>query len=84
MKTKEIFPWNVKVGDVLVMGGPYGGESNSEIIAIQKGRAHFFRATKWTFVVKEPMYMTREFRYYGKFMAQGLQHEAEKVKILKK
>ena len=84
MKTKLVSPWNVKIGDHLVMGGPYGGDSSSEIIAIQKGRAHFFRATKWIFYVKEPLWMTKEFSYYGKFMAQGLQHKAEKVKILKK
>ncbi len=83
MQTKLINPWNVKIGDKLVMGGPYGGESNSEIIAIQKGCAHFFRATKWTFYVQEPMYGDRSFSYYGKFMAQGLQHEVEKVKICK-
>lgn len=81
MKTKQIFPWNVKIGDSLVMSGPHGGISYSEIIDIRKGKAYFFRATKWTFVVKEPMYMTKEFSYYGKFMAEGLKHEAEKVKI---
>ena len=66
------------------MGGPHGEKSHSEVIDIRKGNAYFFRATKWTFVVKEPLYMTKEFSYYGKFMAQGLKHDAEKVEILNK
>lgn len=84
MKIKELSPWNVKIGDCLVMTGPHGGQSSAEIIDIRKGRAYFFRATKWTFVVKEPMYGDTKFSYYGKYMAQGMKFEPQKVAILKK
>jgi hypothetical protein len=83
MKTKEIFPWNVKVGDFLVIKGPYGGEYQAEILGISKGRASMFYASKWTFHVKET-FGFKEFSYYGKGFMDGSPIKADKVKIVKK
>lgn len=83
MKTKEIFPWNVKVGDFLVIRGPHGGEYQTEILRISKGRASMFYASKWTFHTRE-VFGFKEFSYYGKGFLEGKPFKAEKVQIMKK
>jgi len=83
MKTKQIFPWSVKVGDFLVINGPYGGEYETEILGISKSRASMFYAAKWTFHTKE-VFGFKSFSYYGKGFIEGSPIKAEKVKIAKK
>lgn len=83
MKTKLLSPWNVKVGDTLVIEGPHGGKYESKIIQINKGRAHFFRATKWEFVTAETICGFKSHIFYGKHKAEGLSFSANKVEIKK-
>ena len=83
MKTKLLAPWNVKVGDTLVIEGPHGGKYESKIIQINKGRAYFFRATKWEFVTAEKLFGCKSHIFYGKYKAEGLSFSANKVEIKK-
>lgn len=81
MKTKLLSPWNVKVGDTLVIEGPHGGKYESKIIQINKGRAHFFRATKWEVVTAETICGFKSHFFYGRFVDCGKINAAEKLAI---
>lgn len=81
MKTKLLAPWNAKIGDTLVVGGPYGGEYESKIIQINKSRATLFRASKWEVVTAETICGFKSHFFYGRFMDCGEINAAEKLAI---
>jgi len=83
MKTKLLSPWNVKVGDTLVIEGPHGGKYESKIIQINKGRAKLFYAAKWEFVTAETICGFKNHSFYGRQWHEGKVHPANKVEIKK-
>ena len=79
-KTKFIAPWNVKLGDKLVIIGPHGGEYFARVTAIRKGRGHFLSGNVWRFDVDNKMFPLMQF--FGPHRCNGCKYPAEKVEVI--
>lgn len=80
MKTKQIFPWNVKVGQTVPMVGPHGQDWTAKVVGITKRRGHTMAGNVWEIHTDYKMFPMLSF--LGKTWFNGRQYPAEKVEVI--
>lgn len=81
MKTKQIFPWNVKVGQEIPIIDSIGIKHTVKIVGIVKRRGRTMAGNVWDIHTNWNMFPVLSF--WGKTWFNGRQYPAEKVTVIK-
>jgi len=66
MKTKQIAPWNLKVGQRLVVHDLIGNKQSAEILSIEKKKGYFTGRPLWHVKTNHDMFSLSTFHGKGK------------------